>query len=131
MVGINCLSCLLLTGRGSNSSWVLTDAHILRVSQQLTDVGTLRTLGYRGLKLDSSEIESAITNSPNDIQTAAYKVLQEWMKQQEKREETYSKLVEALNECNMKMLVLKLTEWVEEPSLSLELSPGSMYPGKT
>ena len=96
------------------------------MSKQLTDFGTLRTLAYRGLKLESSDIESAITNAPNDIQTAAYKVLQEWMKQQEKMEENYPKLVEALNECSMKSLASKLKEWVESPSPETQISEQRM-----
>ena len=124
------LFCYLFLGRGSNSSWILTDAHVVQLSRELTNLGDLRKLAYRGLKLESSDVESAITNAPNDIQTAAYRILQEWMKQQEHEEEIYTDLKEALNECNMKMLVSKLTGWVEEPSFSLELSPERMYPGK-
>ena len=116
----------LFLGRRSNPPWILTDAHVVQVSKELTTRGDLNKLAYRGLKLEPSEVESAITNAPNDIQTAAYSVLREWMKQQEHREETYTDLKEALAECNMKMLVSKLTEWVEEPHLSLELTPERM-----
>ena len=116
---------ILFTDAGSDPPSVLTDAHVLQLSQQLTDVGSLRTLAYRGLNLEPSDVESAITNAPNDIQTAAHNVLQEWMKRQEKREEAYLKLTEVLDECNMKMLAAKLKEWVESPSPETQMSEQS------
>ena len=83
-------------------------------------------MAYLGLRLKPSDVESAITNAPNDIQTASHRVLQKWMKQQERREEAYPKLVEALNECSMNMLALQLKEWVESPNPEIQMSEQSM-----
>ena len=120
------LFLLLFSGRGSNSSWILTEVHVFQLSRELTNLGDLHKLAYRGLKLEPSDVEAAITNAPNDIQTAAHRVLQEWMKQQERREEAYSKLLEALNECSMNMLASQLKEWVESPIPATQMSEQSM-----
>ena len=110
----------------SPSSVTLTEAHIFQLSQELTTVGVLHKFAYKGLNMEPSDVESATTNAPNDIQTAAYKVLQTWMKQQEKEEETYPKLLEILKECNLKMLASKLKEWVESPSPETQMSEQSV-----
>ena len=68
---------------------VLTDEHLVQLPQRLTNFGNLRSLAYRGLKLEHEEheeIEQPITNQPNDVQSAAHDILQTWVKQQETRE---------------------------------------------
>ena len=108
----------------SNES--LKDVHIYQLSTKITNMGDLRTLAYRGLKLKHEDIESAINNHPNDIQSAAHKVLRTWCLQQPKQEALGS-LHEALRECEMKGLSAELTKWVEGSIDSMHLSPDRMY----
>ena len=82
---------------------VLTDEHLVRLSQRLTNYGNLRSLGYRGLKLQHEEIEQSITNKPSDVQSAAYDILQTWVKQQETREKAFSDVYVALKESQLQM----------------------------
>ena len=101
----------------------LSDVHVLQLSQRLTNPGDLKTLAYQGLKLESHEIESAISNKPNDIQSAAHEILKIWQKQQSNEKKAYSKLVAALTECKMHMLVSQLKQWTEEKSDQTKMSP--------
>ena len=92
---------------------VLTDEHIVKLSQRLTNYGNLRSLGYRGLKLEHEEIETSITNNPNDVQSAAHSILQTWSKQQETREKAFSEMYAALQESQLQMLAEELLQWEE------------------
>ena len=89
----------------------LTDEHLLRLSQRLTNYGNLRSLSYTGLKVNHHQIESAITNKPNDVQSAAYEILQTWRKQYQSREEAFSHLYSALRVSQLNMLAQELVEW--------------------
>ena len=99
----------------------LQDIHIQQLSEKITDLGDLGTLGYRGLKLQAKHIEPAIANHPNDIQSAAHKVLRTWF-QQRTGEEALGFLQEALQECEMKGLSFELRKWVEGSKGPLHLS---------
>ena len=92
---------------------VLTDEHLVRLSQRLTNYGNLRSLAYRGLKLEYEEIEMSITNKPNDVQSAAYDILQTWAKQQETKEKAFSDVYAALKESQLQMLAEELLQWEE------------------
>ena len=92
---------------------VLTDEHLVRLSQRLTNYGNLRSLAYRGLKLEHEEIETSITNNPNDVQSAAHYILQTWVKQQETREKAFSGIYLALKESQLQMLADELLQWEE------------------
>ena len=92
---------------------VLTDEHLVRLSQRLTNYGNLRSLAYRGLKLEHEEIETSIMNNHNDVQSAAYDILQTWMKQQETRENAFSEMYAALQESQLQMLAEELLQWEE------------------
>ena len=83
----------------------LLDTHIVLLSQKLTNRGMLIDLGCRGLKLGYHDIDAAISNNQNDIQSAAYRVLQIWLRKQRNRIEAYRNLHGALQECQMQMLV--------------------------
>ena len=85
-------------------TWRLEDKHLFSLSQNLGNTGNLRTLAYRGLVLEHSQVESAINNHPNDIQTAAYEVLSTWSKDQQDRAEAHIKLNSALHECDLGIL---------------------------
>ena len=92
---------------------VLTDEHIVKISQRLTNYGNLRSLAYRGLKLEHQEIETSITNNPNDVQSAAHDILQTWSKQKETREEAFGDIYAALQESQLEMLAEELLQWEE------------------
>ena len=100
----------------------LSDVHILQLSQRLTNVDEVRTLAYRGLKLESHEIEAPINNKPNDIQSAAHEILRTWLKRQTDGEEAYNNMVSALTECKMHQLLSQLQQWGEGKSELTEIS---------
>ena len=62
------------------------------------------------LKLPEHKIESAVTNNPRSIQSAAYDVLSLWVKQQNNRKEAYSNLKVALGGSELGDLV---DRWIE------------------
>ena len=103
------------------------DSVVLELSKRITDFTELRTLASRGLQLPSHKVESAITNSSNNIQNAAYTVLQTWLKQQANGDVAYHSLVEALNRCNMIQLTSQLMELFTEPPVTLRMSSESEY----
>ena len=82
---------------------MLTDVHIVQLSGSIINVGELRTLAYKGLLMDHSEIEQSIANKPHDIKSTAHDVLLTWFRQQKSRQEAYAKLQEALYKCKMVM----------------------------
>ena len=88
----------------------LEDTHVVALSQRLENFGNLRTLAYRGLELAHYEIEPAINNHPNDIETAAYQIISTWSKNQEDRTQALTKLKTALHECELGSLVSVLEE---------------------
>ena len=88
----------------------LEDKHLFSLSQNLGNAGNLRTLAYRGLTLEHSEVESAVNNHPNDIQSAAFEVFSTWSKDQQDRTEAHIKLKSALRECDLGFLANILEE---------------------
>ena len=105
---------------------VLKDEHIYILSTKITNKGELSKLAYRGLKLEIEDVESALSNNPNDIQSAAHKVLRTWLQKQTK-ESALGALHAALQECEMKGLSDELTKGVEGSFVPLQLSQESMY----
>ena len=93
-----------------SSAGELLDSDIQRLSQRFTDVGLLRQLAYGGLKMKSHDIESAISNHPNDIQSAAHNVLRKWQFTQVNREEALRNLLAALEENSLKSLAEELKQ---------------------
>ena len=105
---------------------VLKDEHIHILSTRTTNKGELNKLAYRGLKLEIEDVESAFSNNPNDIQSAAHKILTIWFQKQTK-ESVLSVLHAALQECGMKGLSDEITNGVEGSFVPLQLSQESMY----
>ena len=112
-----------------NAGSKLLDTHIVLLSKKLTNQGMLIDVGCRGLKLGYHDIDAAISNNQNDIQSAAYRVLQIWLRKQRNRTEAYRNLCAALQECQMQMLVDQLVQWGEESSGSPVMSEERMYIG--
>ena len=82
----------------------LEDKHLFNLSQNLGNAGNLRTLAYRGLTLEHSQVEPAINNHPNDIQAAALEIVSTWSKDKQDRAESHIKLNSALQECDLGFL---------------------------
>ena len=112
-----------------NAGSKLLDTHIVLLSQKLTNQGILIDLGCRGLKLGYHDIDAAISNNQTDIQSAAYRVLQIWLRKQRNRTEAYRNLHAVLQECQMQMLVDQLVQWGEVSSGSPGMSEERMYIG--
>ena len=60
----------------------MNEMGIKKLSQNIRSIGDLRALAYRGLKLDSSHIEPAISGEEEDCQTAGNEILLNWLKEQ-------------------------------------------------
>ena len=82
-----------------------------------------RCLAYRGPKLEHEEIETSITNNPNDVQSAAHGILQTWSKQQETREKAFTEIYAALQESQLQMLAEELMQWEENRRSETGQSP--------
>ena len=93
-----------------DASGTLTDALIVELSDRISSKEKLRTFGMKILKLPEHKIESAVTNNPRSIQSAAYDVLSLWVKQQTNRKEAYSNLKVALGGSELGDLV---DRWIE------------------
>ena len=104
----------------------LTDEHLVLISELIGCVSEVRNLGVRVLKLSESDVQSALTNNPKDIQSAAYEVLQKWFLQQESRQEALSSLVQSLRENKMNLWAAKLMMQVKETSTPLHAVKTSM-----
>ena len=105
---------------------VLKDEHIHLLSTRITNKGELSKLAYRGLKLEIEDVESALSNNPNDIQSAAHKVLRTWLQKQTKIT-ALGALHTALQECGMKGLSDELIKGVDGSKGPSQLSQGSTY----
>ena len=100
----------------------LLDSDVQRLSKRFTDQGLLKQLAYRGLKMESHDIQAAISNHPSDIQAAAHDVLRKWQLAQGNREEALRSLLTALEESNLKRFAEELKEWKMKSNSTLPLS---------
>ena len=105
----------------------LTDDHINRLSQRLTDSGQLRSLAYSGFRLEHHQIEPIMHNRSNDIQSAAHEVIHTWLKQQKNRDEAFIKMLAALQECKMEMLATNLKQWANQMGSEICITEKSTY----
>ena len=103
-------------------SGLLLDSDVQWLSERFTEEGVLKKLAYRGLKMESHDIQSAIKNHPNDIQSAAHDVLRKWQITQSNREEALRNLLAALEKSNMKSFAEELKQRKMKSSTSLLLS---------
>ena len=100
------------TKRSTSPSRSLMDSDIQQLSQRFTNAGLLRQFAYRGLKMESQDIESSISNHPSDIQAAAHDVLRKWQLTQGNREEAMHNLITALEQSNLKNMAEELKQWM-------------------
>ncbi len=93
----------------------LTDAHILELSENITNLTDLRELGVRVLGLKLQQIESAHTNSKT-INEAACNILQKWRRKQNSPQEALILLCAQLRQVGWNQLVRDLLDHYGESS---------------
>ena len=102
---------------------MLTDDHLLDLSERITSKDTLKHLGTNGLQLGEHQIDQVLqeysTSGYNGrvfdssrMPEAAHDVLDMWLKKQTSRETAFRELVRALQSCKMIELAWQLQEWV-------------------
>ena len=109
----------------TNPSGTLTDALIVELSDRISNKDKLRKFGITVLKIPENTIESAVTNNPRSIQSAAYDVLSLWQKQQTNRQEAFSSLQAALGGSELDDLANSLSRWVENLRNHVHVSSAS------
>ena len=73
------------------------------MSRHLCNKFDIRQLALE-LGLKSQNVDSIFENNKNDINEAAYRVLQKWLYMENNRKDAYVKLQEALRTCQMSMI---------------------------
>ena len=73
----------------------MNDKDILDVAKLLTDKFKIRELGFN-LNLNAADVDSILENNKDNINEAAYQVLQKWLHGQSKRTAAYINLKRAL-----------------------------------
>ena len=111
-----------------DASGTLSDALIVELSDRISTTEKLKKLCITVLELPRYTFESAVTNNPRSIQSAAYDVLSLWEKQQNNRKEAYSKLQAALGDSELSNLVDSLSRWMENSHNHVNLSNTSKLP---
>ena len=78
----------------------LTPAMVFNLSMKLTNKSDIRLLAMVGLQMQKHVIDKYL-HDETDITEAAYRILDEWSKNQRNSRKAYNRLCEALTECNM------------------------------
>ena len=73
---------------------------VLNLSMRLTNKGTIRQLAMNGLRMEKYIIDKHFHDEA-DITEAAYRILDEWSKNQGNSRKAHNRLCKALTECNM------------------------------
>ena len=73
----------------------VNDMHIVDIAEFLTEKPQIRKLGVT-LGLKAREVDSILENNKDNINEAAYKVLQKWFQGQSNRAVAYVNLTEAM-----------------------------------
>ena len=76
----------------------------MAVAKLLNDKFTIRELGLN-LNLNSADVNSILENNKDNINEAAYQVLQKWLHGQCERKTAYVNLVQALHDSHLSMIV--------------------------
>ena len=105
----------------------LTDALIVELSDRISAEEKLKKLCMTVLKLPRHKFESALSNNPRSIQSAAYDVLSLWEKQQNNRQEAYTAMQAALGGSEMEDLAECLSKWMENLPKHLNISNTRKY----
>ena len=91
----------------------LTEAMVVNMSRRLTSATEVRQLGIKGLRIRKHIVDKHLNNE-RDISEAAYKVLDEWCKDQLNSRVAHSTLCGTLRRVGMSAHV-KLLQIVEDP----------------
>ena len=95
----------------------MEDAHLWELAQRITSTQDLLDLGLKVLKLPDYKVESALS-SKKEVELAAHRTLQIWIRKQTNRYEAYRTLVTSLKSCGMHQLAAQLMEWVEKTRMT-------------
>ena len=82
---------------------------MLDLSEQFGAASDLRQVAFRGLRIPACKVEKQINDNPNDITSAAYKVLRDWLPGQPNKEIVRENLIHALKKAK-KSLWLEFVE---------------------
>ena len=83
----------------------LTDQMLQDLAEHISSYAELRALAINGLGLDAVKVQKNKENYPNDITTAAHKVLTEWYKSQKDRQNAYKELCTGLTKSNLDLYI--------------------------
>ena len=81
----------------------MNDKDIVAVTKLLTDKFKIREFGLN-LHLNAADIDSILENNKDNINEAAYQVLQKWLHGQSKRSAAYVNLKQALCDSQLSMI---------------------------
>ena len=98
----------------------MTDAHLVELSQRISNTELLFDLGIKVLKLHHNVIDAALTNEIRDIWGAAHSILNTWYMAQVDKQQAYVALSTALIENQLSMFAAELMKWVERPAQDRE-----------
>ena len=90
----------------------MDDFHLLEVAQKITDEKELLHLGLKILKVRAIKVDSALTNN-RDIYVASLEVLENWLHNQENRQEAYRNLYRELVNNGRQLWANELKQSVE------------------
>ena len=88
----------------------LTGDMLLKLAKKISKPFDILTLGRRGLKLDLSVVETAISNNKDDVNMALYDVLKKFRVSQPDAKIAYDNLCEALTAVNMDSLIQEVLQ---------------------
>ena len=88
----------------------LTEYMLLDLSEKISKPFDIMKLGGKGLKLDLSVVETAISNNKDDVNMAMYDVLKKWRVSQPDSKMAYNNLCEALTVVNMDSLIQEVLQ---------------------
>ena len=88
----------------------LTGDMLLKLAKKISKPFDILTLGRRGLKLDLSVVETAISNNKDDVNMAMYYVLKKFRVSQPDAKIAYDNLCEALTALNMDSLIQEVLQ---------------------
>ena len=82
---------------------------LLKLSKDLHK-DELRNLAIQGLGMEASIVANALANNPGDINSAAYQVLEQWLKSQENASIAHTNLNQALIDAKIPLYAKHLSQ---------------------
>ena len=88
----------------------LTEKSLLLLSRRLTKEAEIHSLAVDGLEMKNHVIDKFLSDNKGDITTAAYKLLNEWFKNQSDRKTAYVNICRALKDAEMEFYIKDVLE---------------------